>query len=602
MFTKSILHAKAFERGSLLSWLALALLASACSPTLTPSPPLTNFPNAAPPTAEGSSRGVCGTLRLLYWQAPTILNPHLAAGPQNYEAARLVYEPLLSYDNEGKPTAQFGLAEEVPTVENGGVSTDGKQVTWKLKKNVLWSDGSQFTADDVLFTWKYATDKATAASSAQNYSDISDGEKIDDYTVRFTLKNSSPTPYSSFTGRFGMIIQKKAFEDYMGSKAKDAPANTRPIGTGPFAVTEFKPGDVITFQANPNYRDPAKPCFHDVVLKGGGDAASAARAVLQTGDADYAWNLQVPAEVLKGLASGSNGELVSALGNSVELIYFNMTNPDPSLGEKRSEPDQPHPFLSDIRVRQALALGIDREAIEQLYGGRDLAGKATCNIINVPPAMVSTTKFEFCDYDLDKANRMLDEAGWMRGSDGIRHKVVNGNDTQMKILYQTSTNEVRQKIQQIIKQGWEQLGVSVEIRAVDSAVFSSAGPTSPDNASHFFADVQEVAPGASAPGDTQFLRNWTCAAIGTRDSGWTGRNLPRWCDKNFDLIVAKIATELDPAKRTELMRQANDAVVNAYFAIPLISRTVVAGKSKTLNGILPNPWDSDLWNLVDWKN
>jgi peptide/nickel transport system substrate-binding protein len=197
----------------------------------------------------------------------------------------------------------------------------------------------------------------------------------------------------------------------MGAKAKDAPANLKPVGTGPFVVTDFKPGDVVTFQANPNYRDPNKPCFGDVTMKGGGDATSAARASLQTGDVDYAWNLQVTADVLQQLAQGGKGELITAPSNSVERLMLNMDNADPALGDKRSEPDQPNPFLSDIKVRQALALGVDRKAIEQLYGGLSVTGGATCDIITAPPPMVSTTKFDFCDYNLDKANPLLDSAG-----------------------------------------------------------------------------------------------------------------------------------------------------------------------------------------------
>ena len=99
-------------------------------------------------------------------------------------------------------------------------------------------------------------------------------------------------------GSLGDIIQEKRFKDFVGAKAKDAPGNQRPIGTGPYKVKEFKPNDVVTYELNENYRDPNKPFFKGVTFKGGGDATSAARAVFQTGESDYSWNLQIEAAVL----------------------------------------------------------------------------------------------------------------------------------------------------------------------------------------------------------------------------------------------------------------------------------------------------------------
>ncbi len=583
--------ARSFARALVLFFLGILVVAGAnlASPLAA----------AAPPAAP--ARGACGTLRLLWWQAPTVLNAHLAQGTKDFDAARLVYEPLAAYDQNGNPTTSNALAAEIPTIQNGGVSADGKTITWKLKQGVKWSDGTSFTADDVLFTWKYATDKATGAATAANFTDIADGQKLDDYSVKFTLKSSSATPYSSFAGTNGYVIQKKSFENYLGDKAKDAPANLKPVGTGPYVVTDFKPGDVVTYQANSLYRDPGKPCFGEVTLKGGGDATSAARAVLQTGDVDYAWNLQITADVLQPLAQGGKGELISSPSNSLERLHLNLTNPDPALGDKRAEPDQPHPFLSDIRVRQALSLAIDRKAIEQLYGGPSVAGGATCNVLNAPPQIASATKFEFCAYDLEKANALLDQAGWTRGADGVRHKVVNGADVKAKLLYQTSVNALRQKTQQIIKQGWEALGVPTELKSVDGTVFFSSGGSTTDNIGHFFADVEEFSNSPNPPADIKALRDWTSSEIRTRSDEWRGANYSRWSDRNYDLLVDRVANELDLAKRDELEKQANDAVVNGLSTIPLIARSFpIAGKAKNLNGVIANPWESDLWNVADW--
>ncbi len=139
-------------------------------------------------------------------------------------------------------------------------------------------------------------------------------EAIDAHTVKVTYKTANPYPWTAFTSDFGNIIQKKQFQPFLGANAKDAPGNLAPIGTGPYKVTDFKPGDVVSYTLNDFYRDPNKPYFHDVQIKGGGDAVSAARAVFQTGETDYSWNLQVEAQVLNQLAQGGKANLVTAPG------------------------------------------------------------------------------------------------------------------------------------------------------------------------------------------------------------------------------------------------------------------------------------------------
>lgn len=551
------------------------------------------------PVTEG--RGSCGTLRLLWWQAPTILNPHLAIGSKDWDAARLVYEPLAALNEKGEPDVRYGLGAEVPTLENGGISPDGLSITWKLKQGVQWSDGTPFTADDVVFTWQYVTDEATGSTSYAKMQNIETVEKIDDHTVKITWKQLNPTPYSAFTGVFGMIIQKEAFESYMGEAAMNAPANLMPVGTGPYVVKEFKPGDMVSYEANPNFRDPNKPCFQEVVFKGGGDATSAARAVLQTGDADYAGNVQVTADVLQELLAEGKGELVGARGASVERIIINFTNPDPALGDERSEPDHPHPFLTDLRVRQALALAVDRQTIAtQLYGD-GLTGVATCNILPAPPAIASTTRFDTCEFNLEEANNLLDEAGWVRGADGIRQKVIDGETVNMKILFQTSVNPVRQKTQEIVKQGWEQLGIEVELKAIQAGVFFSTDVANPDTLSKFYADVEMFGNNPSAPDDPAYMAIWSCAEIKTREANWSGRNNSRWCNTDYEELLDKLRNTIDPAERAVLYKQMNDMLASEVVEIPLVNKIQPIGaRSNALNGVVLSPWDNETWNILDW--
>jgi peptide/nickel transport system substrate-binding protein len=152
-------------------------------------------------------RGGGGALKLLWWQGPTLLNPHFAVGTKDQEASRIFYEPLAGWDADGNLVPM--LAAEIPDLENGGLARDGMSVTWKLKPNVRWHDGKPFTADDVVFTSEYASDPATAAVSIGSYKDAKI-EKIDPLTVR--VRFAKPTPYwaNAFVGWRGMIIPKPA--------------------------------------------------------------------------------------------------------------------------------------------------------------------------------------------------------------------------------------------------------------------------------------------------------------------------------------------------------------------------------------------------------
>ena len=179
-------------------------------------------------------------------------------------------------------------------------------MTWKLKQGVKWHDGKPFTADDVVFNWEYATDPATAAVTIGSYKDVK-VEKVDDLTVRVLFAKPTPFWADAFVGVRGMIIPKHLFADYTGAKSRDAPANLKPVGTGPYRFVDFKPGDMVRGELNPDYHMPNRPYFDTIEMKGGGDAVSAARAVLQTGEYDYAWNLQVEDEILLRLEKGGKG-------------------------------------------------------------------------------------------------------------------------------------------------------------------------------------------------------------------------------------------------------------------------------------------------------
>ena len=345
-----------------LAAIGAAMLVAACSQTAQPTP----TSSGAAPTATTApvARGTGGDLKILYWQAPTILNPHQAGGTKDNDASRLMIEPLAAYGPDGKPLA--ALAAEIPTIANNGVSKDLTTVTWKLKPGLKWSDGSAFSSADVVFSWTYRCDKASAVTTFSKCADVKSVTAPDANTAVVTYNAANANFYSWGVGTTEGILQQAQFKDCVGTKAKDCPANLKPIGTGPYKLVDFKPGDVVSYDINPNYRDPNKPFFKTVTLKGGGDAELAARAVCQTGDIDYGWNLNVPLSVLQPMLSAADSKCQFPISyNTLERITVNFTYPDPALGDKRSEPGNAHPFLTDIHVCRALSMATNRTTIAE---------------------------------------------------------------------------------------------------------------------------------------------------------------------------------------------------------------------------------------------
>lgn len=544
-------------------------------------------------SAAFAGRGSDGEVKILYWQAVSIMTPYLSQGTKDLEAASLVLEPLARYNEKGE-LVPF-LAESIPTVENGGVSADLTTITWKLKDGLLWSDGSPVTADDAVFSWQYCTAEGGGCAQVNNFENVKSIEAVDPKTIKITFTVPKPFPYGPLVGAQSPIIQKAQFANCLGAKAPECTeANTKPIGTGPFMVTDFKANDVVSLAANPHFRDPDKPAFATLLLKGGGDAASAAQAVLATGEFDYAWNTLVEPEILAQMAMVGKGEVVSAFGTLVERIQVNQTDPDPALGAERSLVAHPHPFLTDERVVKALSLAIDRDILVETGYGE--AGRPTCNLVPAPEMNASKNNDWCLKQDMDQAGKLLDEAGWKMGPDNIRVK----DGKKLSLLFQTSVNSVRQGTQALIKQWWNELGVEVELRQIDGGVFFGGDPGSPDTIEKFYADVEMYANNFDGTDPAKYLAEWQCGQEPRPDTQWQGGNKSRWCNKDFDALTAKFASTSGLEERGKIAIQLNDMIVNSPSIIPLIHRGRVSAKSKTLGGVLMNPWDSELWNAADW--
>ena len=583
--------------------LALTLLIAGCSGPATPV--ATSVPTEAAtlaPTQAVSARGQGGILRLLYFQAPTIVNPHLSPGTKDLSASRITYEPLASFNNQGE-LVPF-LAAEIPSLENGAVAADGTSVTWKLRAGVQWADGEPFTADDVLFTYEYVTNPDVKATSASAYVDVDRVEVLDDFTVTVHFKQPTAGWYAPYVGAFGMIIPRHLFEDYNGANAAEAPANLLAIGTGAYYVSEFRNEDVliiggnavstnkIIYEINPYYRDPDRPFFSRVELQGGGDLDLAVQAGKE-GLVDFVWNTAVSEDAMVDAESAGNVVVVAPASSFVERIMFNFADPNAETSDgERASVQSPHPILSDLSVRQAIGMAINREAIAAPYGR---GGVLTTNILTEPPYFASPeTSIE---YNPQAAAALLDQAGWVDGDgDGVREKA----GVELRLVFQTSIQALRQLTQEQVKQDLEAIGIAVELKQIDSSIFFGPPTDTTDTRRQFYSDLEEFAFSNKSPDPTAYMAGWACDQIAQQANDWSLPNWARYCNPEFDALFEQASLELDPDRRAALFVQMNELLIQDAAVIPLVKLTLPAAVSVDLKGWDFTAWDVEVWNIADW--
>jgi peptide/nickel transport system substrate-binding protein len=596
-------NAGIFHKALAVVLLLIFVLAGCGAPAATP--PRTAEPTQAAteaPTEAVPARGQGGTLTLLYFQAPTVVNPHLSPGTKDLSASRITYEPLASFDKDGELVPI--LAAEVPSLENGQVAADGKSVTWTLKQGIKWGDGESFTADDVLFTYQYIMNPDVKSSSAGSYSEVESVEALGDHTIKVNFKQPTAAWDTPFVGPFGMIIPRHIFEEYDGANFADAPANLQAIGTGAYFVSEYRKEDVliiggnavstvkIIYEINPYYREPDKPFFRKVELQGGGDLNLAGQAAKEAA-VDFAWNLALPEETLADIESTGKMRVVAPPSAFVERIMINFADPNKeTAGGERSSLQFPHPFLSDLQVRRAMAMAIDREAIAAPYGR---GGKLTTNIL-VEPSFFASPKNAF-EYNPQKAAELLEEAGWLDSNeDGVREK----DGVELRLVFQTSIQPLRQAAQEQVKKDLEAIGFAVELKQVDASIFLGPPKDTTDTRRQFYTDLEEFAFSNKSPDPTAYMAAWVCDQAAQKENDWSLPNWSRYCNPEFDTLFHQAAAELDPDKRTELFVRMNELLIEDVAVIPLVNTTQPMAIRVDIKGYDSTPWDVEVWKIADW--
>jgi len=548
---------------------------------------------------EGQTRGAGGELKILQWQAASIAFSHKGTGTKDFLASSIVLEGLFSYAPDG--TIIPNLATEVPSLENGLLSEDLTTITVNLQEGLLWSDGEPVTANDIVFTWQWITDPANASTSASVWAPIASIEATSDLQAVITLSEPSISWFVPFAGcTFGAIIPQHILGGDDPAAAAEA-FLTNPIGTAAYKVDSFKENDQIIYVINEHYREPNKPYFSSINVKGGGEASSAAQAVLQTGDWDYAWNMQVEPQILKQLEeSGGKGTVIAAPPTNVERINFNFSDPNTEVDGERSSLQAPNPFFTDVAVRQAFSLATDRDSIaNQFYLGGEQEPPGQNYLTGLAAMESPNTAWTF---DLEQAAAVLDEAGWVLDGD-VRKK----DGKELSISYFTSINSVRQKTQAVNKDNWEKIGIKVQLGQVTADIFFSSSPGNDQTFYHNYRDMDMFTDGPTSPVPLTYMLTYYAGPdnsnVSQKSNQWTGSNTCRYVNPDYDALYEQAVASTDMEEVAELCIQMNDLVINDFVLIPVVSRAATksaVSHKLVVDNIGASGWEPDYWNIQNW--
>lgn len=528
--------------------------------------------------AQDADRGAPGGAVIVgVYQEPNSLNFLLTGGPVSFASMQLspLFEPMIRYDAEYNMVPR--LLTEIPSPENGGVSEDGLTYTLKFQPNVTWHDGTPFTAKDFAFTWKWIMDPKNQAQATAGWAEIESVENPDDLTAVVTLKGQY-IPWIAETLGWNPILP-----EHIQSTMTTEEFGRAPVGNGPFKFVEWIPGDHLTFERYDGYYAEDKALLDRIIFKVVPDRNTVI-AQAKTGDiqvgVDYT-EAQIPEmENVPGVT------LTITPTQNYERYHFTMvTHDDASV---------PHPIFGDKQVRLALTHAIDRQTIiDQI-----LFGKTVIAHNELDNSKYANTAIEPFAFDPEMAKKLLDEAGWVPGADGIREK----DGVRLSFTHgTTSGNQTRETIQALAQANFKDVGAEMTIanqpaskffggfndgggwldRTIDMVGFTNGLPSSDPNIRPFWHT--EMIPTVEEPG-------------GFNHSGLTNPDLD-------DLLDAQLV-EFDEAKRIDLLMQAQQIIHDEVPMIPMYDRVSIHSVSERVKGFNPSPFGGVtgvIWNVQDWS-
>lgn len=537
-------------------------------PTATVPPPPTPVPTTDPNAVVPGGTVIVGTP-----QEPGTLNPLLASATIDDVISSFIVEGLVGIDADGLYIPV--LAEALPEL-----SEDGLVVTYKLKKDIKFSNGDAFTCADVQFTLDAILSDLSGASTS-GYSDIDSIDCTDDHTAVVNFAEV----YAPYLRLFSYIIPRGAGEL---EKLDTWEYNRAPISTGPWIVSSWTAGDNITLTKNPYYREEGKPYLDSIIIKIL-PSREVGMQLLGTGEITTLWDLteaDFPAlEKMEGVSYA--GALYGSGEN--ELLAFNLA--DPKVDAPADPATAPHPILYDLRVRQAIQLGIDKKLIVDalLYGNV----RVGTTVLPVGPFACPQPESE---YNPEKAKALLEEAGWVEGADGIREK----DSLRMSLkISSTSGNQLREQTEQVLVEMMKAIGIELVIDNMPSDILF-AGWDSNGMRKHGNFDILLYTTGPGIDPDSHMFSNYHSARIPVTDNAGAGNNFSRYINPDVDQWIDDAAYTADTATRQEFYCKVADQINKDLPRVFLYERLILSGYRTVLQNFRVSPGFADF--TIDSQN
>jgi peptide/nickel transport system substrate-binding protein len=508
-------------------------------------------------TAEGVEGGrliVVGT------EEPETLNPYLTQLVVGGDVLSLTMDTLLQSDDEGVYHGRLAESYEF--------SDDGLVCTLSLREDVQFHDGSDFTADDIMATYETIMDPDFGAFSQNGWSEITETEVVDDYTVELTL-GGAYAPFISAIGEFFVISRSMVEDGYEGFREE---FGRSPWGSGPYIFEEWSSGEQARVTANPDYWGGA-PSIEEIIYRFVPNS-NTLLVQLQTGEADMVTGAS--ADQYEELTQIEDKEVIVVDGQA--WFHLDLKN----IG-----------FLMDKNVRQALDYATPKEQIvDQILGGL-----GTVSIGDIPPiSWAYNPNIEPRPYDLDRARELLEESGWEEGPNGVREK---DGDPLFIEIWGVSGDSQTERTLQVIANSWGQVGFDVDLNLQD--IRTIWGPEG-----YQFTDVETA--GAYSwynYNDPDNMFYWHSSQIPDDPQG-TGGNLVAYFNEfeyqdEIDDLTERAATTVDQDERRELYWEIQELLHEELPVIFIYWQSLIFVGPDNLSGFEPNAFTRFFYNVHEWQ-
>src|SRR5579862_1570765 len=494
------------------------------------------------------------------------LNPHLNTETTLGYITDMTQAYLVKYDEHNNPYPE--LVTEVPTLANGGISKDGDTITWHIRKGVRWSDGAPFDADDVVFSTSVVNNPANNEVGRDGWNLITKVDEPDKYTVVYHLKHPYASYEPTFFGTAGAnpsVLPKHILGNL--PNINTAPYNSKPVGIGPFRIVAWKRGESVELEANPYYFR-GLPKLKRVLMRLI-PSRDTLVTLLQTKDIDM-WP-EVPARFISRVKEITAYQSDITVTPFYSHLDFNVTRP----------------IVSDIRVRQAIRLAIDRQALmNKVIAGYGLIQEST--ISPVLPIAPTLDEIPLVAPDVDKAKQLLDEAGWKVGSDGVR--VKGGQRLSLTLPYYVGSSAADDTVE-FIRASLKNVGVELQTRQYSVA--------------NYFASYQQNGIVYGGKWDMTFFA-WQTDPVGEISNLWEcnqippdGQNVTHFCNKQLDDLLEKFKNTYDPVQHKQILAQEEKIITDNVPTIVLYIWKASNTYNKNLTGWHPGAWTpfDDMMNV-----